>query len=320
MTVASCSKNSSSPTQPRIPAGAQIHGTVIDFSDGAPVQNAVLLVDTLSNIYHADSNGKFDLYGLSPGAHTLHVASVENDSISFSLTLTSSSDTAISINLPPLVHSDLILYLPFSSSLRDGSGMGWTATQTGGSWTDDRFNRPNHAMFFAGNNDAVLVSSTSDSEFASNQSFTAIAWVNTSTQQDSTGIVGVIRPDGVGFQLLIANNKLQFLLTTLQGGNLLRSGTLGLANLVDGNWHFIALVANRDNGFSYSIVLDSTLLNSASNPSPVDISGNGVGLTIGSNPSNGAGFIGTIDDVRLYNRSLSTAELLRLYHERGWKQ
>jgi len=45
---------------------------------------------------------------------------------------------------------------------------------------------------------------------------------------------------------------------------------------------------------------------------------NNVDLLIGKSGSCGALWVGSLDDIRIYNRLLSDDEIQQLYHENGW--
>lgn len=87
----------------------------------------------------------------------------------------------------------------------------------------------------------------------------------------------------------------------------------------DGNWHH--LVATYD-GTTVAFVVDNVgdgKLGMAGSPLQLDTTESK--LIIGRKVPDGNDeyFQGSIDDIRIYNRVLTTAEIAALYHEKGWK-
>lgn len=80
-------------------------------------------------------------------------------------------------------------------------------------------------------------------------------------------------------------------------------------NIKDGQWHFLAGTASASGG---SLYVDGRLENSSGNGASFTGGSIWVGISSGSNS-----FVGAIDDVRVYNRALSVAEIKSLYQSGG---
>lgn len=86
------------------------------------------------------------------------------------------------------------------------------------------------------------------------------------------------------------------------------------SSINDGEWHFLAAVANRDG--NASIYLDGNLVGSndvSAKSATIDSSSFGMDIGIGNNGVSFP-FQGKIDEVRLYNRELSSSDILTMYH------
>jgi hypothetical protein len=88
-------------------------------------------------------------------------------------------------------------------------------------------------------------------------------------------------------------------------------------NITDDRWHHIALV--RDAGASdlLKLYIDGVFEISDSYPTILDVSSAG-DITFGIDITNTRFYDGIIDDIHMYNRALTEAEILELYHEGGW--
>jgi hypothetical protein len=140
-----------------------------------------------------------------------------------------------------------------------------------------------------------------------------IAWVNigstSNTVQITTlGTTCAVVPE-YAFSYIGSSKKL-----SVHSGtpNNVSIGTNSTISIADNNWHQVAVVVN--NGTPPTFYVDETAVTStgqiwyeAANPS-------GSLFYIGDQPSCGSAFSGLIDDVRIYNRALSAAQIAALYN------
>ena len=103
-----------------------------------------------------------------------------------------------------------------------------------------------------------------------------------------------------GFMLDSARDKYRFYVSS----NPFLTGT---STYRDGNWHFVVAVHNGSTMYLYvDGELENSMVKSHTNTNSINIS---IGRA-----SSGCGFFeGMIDDVRIYNRSLSESEIQELY-------
>lgn len=87
-----------------------------------------------------------------------------------------------------------------------------------------------------------------------------------------------------------------------------------LTGYTDGDWHFITYVINRSNN------TETVYMDAVARGATIDISsvtgtaGTGASMLIGTKGNLGQYYSGTLDDVRIYNRALSAAEITTLYN------
>ena len=96
--------------------------------------------------------------------------------------------------------------------------------------------------------------------------------------------------------------------------------SIGNGKVNDGQWHHIVTVRDGSSGF-VQVFIDSILANAEYLPSGIlSIASNGlwvgrVQYCVGGCFNTSQDFLGSIDDLRIYNRVLSSAEVLELYQE-----
>lgn len=244
-----------------------------------------------------------------------------------------------------------VAHWPFSGNANDVSGNGHHGMVSGATLVPDRFGNANSAYSFNGGTDQILVPGHSDFRIASGQELTVVAWIKLCTLQRVTRttnwygfpqIVGTMRVTTTtdeGWGLFIYNNpfatdtkvnRLEFLFWDPTGRpfNLWDWNDVAIVAVDDGLWHQVAYVSER--GFwdatasrwrmTHSLYADGTLIDRQS--AGTDQEHNGVNdqtpLTIGRDQTAGIAFIGAIDDVRIYHRALSEAELGTLRNANGW--
>jgi hypothetical protein len=202
----------------------------------------------------------------------------------------------------------LVAYYPFNGDANDAIGNGNNGTVVGPTLTFDRFDQANAAYLFMGwplgtNYIEVPLFST----IALSDAATFSAWVqNTSSGGEYVLKKGQFLVDA-DYELAGDETSVRSEIT-LSGGELVQC-TITNAALPIGVWTHIAGVFDGKNLSTYvngqfkgSVSAVGTLQN------------NGFPLYIGADyGSHGGYFNGRIDDVRIYNRALSDAEVQRLF-------
>lgn len=209
----------------------------------------------------------------------------------------------------------LIGYWPFKGNAQDMSGNGNHGTVYGASLTTGRDGSPNGAYYFDGASSYISMGSNN---FPVTNKVTVSVWFKTSNSSlplgnlvtkygwsekfSGFGIAGTLGP---GYAEFYARDQYKY--------NFIRSYNI---NYADSNWHFLA------GTFDSSVVkiwYDGAKIDSLTiHDSYPDIS-NSYNLIVGALFNEGIAqgyyFQGSLDDIRIYNRSLSQREINQLYNE-----
>ncbi|MGW6059678.1 exo-alpha-sialidase [Streptomyces sp. NPDC055189] len=186
----------------------------------------------------------------------------------------------------------------------------------GASTTEGRFGG---AIAFDGANDAVRLPFRRQLPLGE-KDFTASLWFRysaTSGEQPLLwmGGIGTNQPQ-VWLRGEPASNRVTGLITTREGATAPKSAsvrTTGAYN--DGQWHHIAL---RRGGGQLTLSVDGTRITTADVPGTVTRN-SGYGFHVGQRVDSRAHFTGAIDEVRVYDRALSDAEITDLGRDGGSK-
>jgi hypothetical protein len=205
------------------------------------------------------------------------------------------------------VHADLndglVAYYPFNGNATDESGNGNHGTVVDAKPTADRDGIPNRAYNFDGVGDHINCGDDTSLDLTTDLSI--VAWINVSSLSEGGRIVCKVGQGG-GYEIFVFENELSF------ATNYYLRRSLSLPENSENNWVFIA------------VTLDQSL------PEPklrvyfndeYDESGwyggaigtNTEELFVGAQYGSQSFFHGAIDDVRIYNRTLSEDEVLSLY-------
>lgn len=172
-----------------------------------------------------------------------------------------------------------------------------------------------HALSFNGSNSAMLPN-VSNFNLASSSSFTATAWIKpTATSSGGQSIIDKWSgtPSMQSWYCALSGSNV-IIATDGSNGYGILTGTLNVNP--PNQWTFIACVYNAalPGLFVYvNGVQDPTVLTGTAFPAQVVSENPYIGIAVdGSNP-----FIGSLDDVRLYNTALSTTSIQTIYNYTG---
>jgi hypothetical protein len=199
-----------------------------------------------------------------------------------------------------------VAYYPFNGNANDVSGNGHNGTEQGEgvALAQDRFGNQDSAYDFDGSDGYIDMGDVEDFNFGTGD-FTLEAWIQmTSASEGPRHIIGKrmdeVEPYEHGWTRLYSLDG--FILFEFSPG---LSGSTDTP-YDDGNWHHI--VGTREGG-TVSLYVDGELI--VSGTQTVDVS-NSASFKIGKWYFEYS-FNGKIDDVRLYNRALSAAEVAEHY-------
>ncbi|OYU82892.1 MAG: hypothetical protein CFE24_13755, partial [Flavobacterium sp. BFFFF2] len=218
---------------------------------------------------------------------------------------TTISGTGTSV-LPSSLQSGLVAYYPFNGNANDLSGNGNNGTVNGATLTTDRFGNNSGAYSFDGVSNYIY---SSNFPYLT-QNFTFCGWIkttNSSLAMQSFGNHGVNSqccPETWNFSYSSQNNRLDLF------DNTNRTWLIGTNNSdFINSWKFISIVYTNSIEYLY---VDGYLVNQRNVATPIATTGSNI-LRIGARISGDQQFEGSIDDIAIFNRSISHQEITQLY-------
>ncbi|HEV2438381.1 MAG TPA: LamG-like jellyroll fold domain-containing protein [Verrucomicrobiae bacterium] len=222
--------------------------------------------------------------------------------------INNSSPASLSIsNIYSGIWQGLVAYYPFNGTANDASGNGNNGTVNGATLTSDRFGNTFSAYSFNGVNSYIGFSGVPTSQV---NNWTMTAWVKLASLSQSGTVVGLGYDDGItanGYSFTVSGA-----LNGTSPGNQLFGIIDGIAWFGGGftfssasRWYQV--VMERSSGVTTFFVNGAPIPGGTAYTPPVPTA-----FRIGSNT--GIRFFnGAIDDVRIYNRALSSTDVTQLY-------
>lgn len=178
------------------------------------------------------------------------------------------------------------------------------------------------AFSFDGVDDYVIVSDSPSLNFGTNQDFSIEAWIRPQASLTTFDVMTIVdkrnAPDpthGIGYEIALIGGRLECRISDSIADAGTSFGAAG-PDLRDGNFHHVAvtLVRNSTNGSHYYV--DGVAVLTFNPTAESGDLANGQPLRIGNHPTPGvfANFKGRIDELSIYNRALSTAEVQAIYN------
>lgn len=199
---------------------------------------------------------------------------------------------------PTAPRTGLVAEFLFSGDGSDTSGNGYNGTVNGPTLVADRFGHDASAYNFDGVNDVITTTATN--HFANGNLLSVSLWIKVAALPASLEYFVICKDFGVW----------------LDGGSLGLAISVPATNsasgaVTAGTWHH--LLGTYD-GTNVVVYIDGVHAQTTNHPG--NISGLNSALVFGTFAS--AYFAGTLDDVRIYNRVVTAAEISDLYHEGGF--
>jgi hypothetical protein len=196
------------------------------------------------------------------------------------------------------------------STAADSSGQGNNGTLTNfpanpsANWVAGKIG---NALNFDGTNDYVNIGNPGVLNFSTG-GFTISVWLKGAITGGSTR--GIVRKESLsgGDIRIVASQStgdLRFFIDDGAG----QGGIYSATNVLDNNWHHAALLVTTTNVYGY---VDGIQVISDTHDNGLTTNSNN--WTIGATNASSEYFSGFIDDVRFYNRALSTQEIGNLYN------
>jgi hypothetical protein len=211
-------------------------------------------------------------------------------------------------------NNGLVGWWKMDGNAKDATPYANNGTVTGATLTTDRKGAANSAYAFSGTSTSNIVAPNSSAYTFSTNNFSVSGWFKRNAS--ATTFEGLIGKGGQidtkpGYEIFTQNSNAVVLRLTWPGGGtngtqLIKNGL----NVSDGKWHYFAAVIDRSNSTAY-LYIDNLPAATLDISSVGDISSTQT-LRIGNA---GAGYLdGALDDMRIYKRALSAAEVSSQYN------
>ena len=219
------------------------------------------------------------------------------------------------------LNDGLVAYYPFNGNANDASGNGNDGTPVNVSYVTDRFGQIGYAGYFDGSGYVSVPYSPVTDNLSSNLTLSAWIKIDQGAQYSIYGYLHILSKGAI-----YANRYADYAMGLSNPGDNLPAGSLQFENspswdaqnylgsgfkISEGIWHHVSITFTSP---SVRFYCDGVLVATVNSPAPL-IRTSTEPLYIGCrylNPLVG-GFTGAIDEVRIYNRALSAAEILQLY-------
>ena len=221
------------------------------------------------------------------------------------------------VRQPAAVTSGLVAWYPLDGDVKDYSGNGYDGgtltnfTGTSDGYVSGKFGKG--LMFNSATSDYVPTTTQSPFNFT-DQSFTISAWI-----KDAAGGI-IFAADGAhgGWGIFAGNGASGTGVTLKQtGGCTVMTGGATLSNLYNTGWHFLLAVVTTSTTVSANNtanIYEDNVLVGTETGSTCLYGGPTVAASLGARDHGGSQyFSGVSDDIRVYNRALSSAEMTTLY-------
>ncbi|MCX6162076.1 MAG: LamG domain-containing protein, partial [Ignavibacteriae bacterium] len=207
----------------------------------------------------------------------------------------------------------LVAYYPFSGNAADSSGNSNHGTVFNATLTNDRFGNPNSAYYFNGVSGYIQVTSSNSLKLTNNFTLSAYVYADTfktGVPVEQHGVISKINAGDWfgGYEMRTGaaeNPSGNFEFTSNFGGN---NVYITKGPYLPKKWY---LVTTTYDNVWLKLYVNGICLDSQSRSGSAQISD--IPLSIGRRGGANMFHKGIIDEVRIYNRALSSAEVLQLY-------
>lgn len=220
------------------------------------------------------------------------------------------------------LQDSLVAYYPFNGNANDESTHQNDGVVQGATLTNDRFGNSNSAYHFNGN-EAIRISTPFNGQNPFGQEISVSGWLKTTTNKTAAAVVSMHTGchNGTNDDLFIAyinnyNGQNEFQTRAYYHEPIIKTDE---SNVTDNQWHHFVYVMS---GTNVKLYLDGVAVDSSNNAILKQyIHSPNNDLVIGNLTSNSCpfdqSFEGDIDDIRLYNRALTSNEVQLLHQETG---
>jgi hypothetical protein len=212
---------------------------------------------------------------------------------------------------PSIPRNGLIAYYPFNGNANDESGYHYDGTVYSATLTSDRDGNPNSAYEFDGSNDYINTFTMFDLTER-----TASVWVYAydihRVNPNNLAIIAMDGPSLINGNLAgsFDNGVLR-----INAGGSQASDCLYFSNLDENRWYNIVLVRSTTQTKYY---INGTLVQTGTSGTLCNLTSPNSNLIIGAGRTTISQFFyGKIDDVAIFDRALSSSEVIQLFNAKG---
>lgn len=210
--------------------------------------------------------------------------------------------SVVTLNVSGQIPTDgLVGYWPFNGNAKEDNGKGLDGVVNGAVLTTDRFEKANSAYWFNGVDQNIILTNTENLHLQGG--FTLAAWVQLNDCNNGHAVVSKHENYYANGYNLVASYNKAHVITDVANYDLSTEETYN-----DGNWHFFVGTFDQSN---LSIYVDGVLKKTM--PAQY-LTTNNQNIRIGSD-THISFYKGKIDDVRIYNRAVSQADVKAMYME-----
>ena len=217
------------------------------------------------------------------------------------------------------LNQGLVAYYPFSGNANDSSGNGNNGTINGATLSTDRFGAANRSYHFDGSSNYISIAD--NASLHATNAVTISAWINLDSNvvRDSKTVISKGATPGVNADwTMIIDNTNPVGSMRIRPHMWLANGWRyfnGSTDLQPLKWYHVVMTYDGATMKSYvNGVSDGSMIVAGT----IKISLEPVLIGLYNMATAPAWFPGQIDDIRIYTRALSVAEIGLLYHEEGW--
>lgn len=218
------------------------------------------------------------------------------------------------------LNNGLMAYYPFKTNAMDVSGNNNNANVVGPTLTQDRNQLANNAYNFSKTSDRLPVSYNSSLDISGTKQFSAAVWIYpTSSNLVNGRIINFGSIYGKAYEITYTGNLATADSARIEFYNYSSATIVSIyssTKIALNKWYLIIVTADANSGDS-RLYINNSLVGISSVQQVIPTSSTFTSqpmLTIGNHDTNNWGFIGIIDEVRLYKRILNPSEIDYLYN------
>jgi hypothetical protein len=286
-----------------IPPSISVHPSGQTVSVGSSATFNVVATSPTPLIYQWRKNGA-DILGATDSSYTIPATTLNDNGSQFTVRVANSYGSVISntalltVTTVPLPSGGLVLDLPFNGNANDQSGNANNGTVAGAILTSDQFGNLDSAYSLTGLNSYISVPDSSSLHIQN--AITLAAWVKSDSFYGAHYAVMMMKGSGLYFTLVYNSRNIRI---DLKPAKALWDS---LVPVPQGVWTHVAVTYD---GSNIKLYKNGVFATSTPASGPLDLATNQNDLFIGRSLAAEEPLMGSLDDVKIFNRALSALEI-----------